>query len=155
MKLGLRDGLVLEVQRQVWGDPGLAALRTGSWCRPAIEWLSVTPVALDRNPGDLRHADSGKRDAAFRAAAESIAQACANLGLPSPETVTVLPSGTWPGGAKAAGFPAYPPEAGKLRRVKVHARIRFSQPVLGPVVLGAGRYLGLGLFKPVGPENGS
>lgn len=153
LKLGLRDGLVLEVQRQVWGDPGLSALRAATWCHAAVEWMSVTPVALDRNPGDLRHADPVKRDDAFRAAAESIATACANVGLPQPEAVTVLPSGTWTGGAKAAQFPAYPAEPGKLRRVKVHARIRFALPVQGPVILGAGRYQGLGLFRPVPREN--
>lgn len=151
LKLGLGVGLVLEMQRQVWGDPGLAALREVTWCgyAPAIEWISVTPVALDRNPGDLRHADAGKREAAFRAAAESIAIACANVGLPQPEAVTILPSGTWPGGFKAAQFPAYPLEPGKLRRVKVHARILFARAMKGPVVLGAGRFQGLGLFRPV------
>jgi len=153
LKLGLRDGLVLEVQRQIWGDPGLAALREITWCEVATEWMSVTPVALDRNPGDLRHGDAGKRDAAFRAAAESIATACANVGLPQPEAVTVLPSGTWPGGAKAVQFPAYPSEPGKFRRVKVHARVRFARAVKGPVVLGAGRFHGLGLFRPVTQES--
>jgi len=149
LMIGLRDGLVLEVQRQVWGDPGLGALRPTTWCDAAFEWMSVTPVALDRNPGDLRHADPAKREAAFRAAAESIAKACSNVGLPQPEAVTVLPSGTWPGSAKAAQFPPYPLEPGKLRRVKVHARIRFAEPVQGPMTLGAGRFQGLGLFRPV------
>lgn len=152
LKLGLRDSLVLEVQRQVWGDPGLSALRPATWCEAALEWLSVTPVALDRNPGDLDHADTVKREAAFRAAAESIAKACENVGLPLPEAVTVLPSGTWAGGAKAAQFPAYPSEPGKVRRVKVHARIRFAQAVQGPVILGAGRFMGLGLFRPCSRE---
>jgi len=109
--------------------------------------------ALDRNPGDLTHADTAKRETAFRAAAESIAKACENVGLPLPEAVTVLPSGTWAGGAKAAHFPVFPPEPGKVRRVKVHARIRFAQPVQGPVILGAGRFLGLGLFRPVRHED--
>lgn len=155
LKLGLRDGLVLEVQRQVWGDPGLAALREATWCAAATEWMSVTPVALDRNPGNLRHADPVKREAAFRAAAESIATACVNVGLPQPEAVTVLPSGTWSGGAKAAHFPAYPQEPGKLQRVKVHARIRFARALKGPVLLGAGRFQGLGLFRPVPQEDAS
>ncbi len=149
LMLGLRDGVTFEVERQVWGEAGLSALRRAIWCEAAHEWLSVTPVALDRNPGDLGHADPAKRDAAFRAAAETIATACANVGLPPPEAVTVLPSGTWAGGVKAAHFPAFPPEAGKLRRVKVHARIRFARPVRGPVLLGAGRFMGLGLFRPV------
>lgn len=149
LTLGLRDGVVLEVQRQVWGDPGLAALRERTWCETSTEWMSVTPVALDRNPGDLRHADPVKRNAAFRSAAESIAAACRNVGLPQPEAVTVLPSGTWPGGAKAAQFPVYPSDPGKLKRVKVHARIRFAAPVQGPLLIGAGRFQGLGLFRPV------
>lgn len=153
LKLGLRNALVLEVQRHVWGDPGLSALRSATWCEAAREWLSVTPVALDRNPGDLTHSDAAKREVAFRAAAESIANSCRNVGLPLPEAVTVLPSGTWPGGAKAAHFPAFPPEVGKVRRVKVHARIRFAQPLQGPVILGAGRFLGLGLFRPVHHED--
>jgi CRISPR-associated protein Csb2 len=153
LKLGLRDALVLEVQRQVWGDPGLSALRSATWCDAALDWLSVTPVALDRNPGDLTHDDAEKREAAFRAAAENIAKACVNVGLPLPEAVTVLPSGTWAGGAKAARFPAFPTEPGKVRRVKVHAHIRFAQPVQGPVILGAGRFQGLGLFRPAKHED--
>lgn len=153
LKIGLRDALVLEVQRQVWGDPGLSALRSATWCEASREWLSVTPVALDRNPGDLTHADASRREAAHRAAAESVAKACEHMGLPLPEAVTILPSGTWPGGAKSQHFPAYPPEPGKLRRVKVHARIRFPLAVQGPVILGAGRFLGLGLFKPFKQED--
>jgi hypothetical protein len=30
----------------------------------------------------------------------------------------------------------------------VHARVRFHQPVIGPVLAGSMRYLGLGLFLP-------
>lgn len=153
LRVGLRDQVVVEVQRHIWGDPGLAALRPATWCQAALEWLSVTPVALDRNPGDLTHADPAAREAAFRAAAETIAQACRNVGLPLPQEVTVLPSGTWAGGAKAARFPAFPPEPGKTRRVRVHARLRFTEPVEGPVILGAGRYQGLGLFRPVPLED--
>lgn len=149
LHIGLRDDVVLEVQRHVWGDPALAALRAATWCHAAMEWLSVTPVALDRNPGDLTHVDPAVRQGAFRAAAETIAQACRNVGLPLPREVTILPSGTWAGGAKATRFPAFPPEPGKTRRVRVHARLRFAEQVEGPVILGAGRYQGLGLFRPV------
>jgi CRISPR-associated protein Csb2 len=30
----------------------------------------------------------------------------------------------------------------------IHARLEFAAPVRGPVVLGAGRYFGLGLMRP-------
>jgi len=154
LTLGIGDGIEMEVERQVWGEPGTVALKAETWCTPSAEWMSVTPVALDRNPGDLAHADPAKREAAYRAAAETIALSCENVGLPLPESVTILPSGTWPGGAKAARFPAFPREPGKVRRVRAHARVRFAQPLQGPVILGAGRFVGLGLFKPVLPEQG-
>ncbi|SER20229.1 CRISPR-associated protein Csb2 [Solimonas aquatica] len=155
LKLGLGDGIEIELERQLWGEARLRTLQASSWCQGSREWVSVTPVALDRNPGDLAHRDPAKRAEAWRAAAETIARACSLVGLPLPEAVTVLPSGTWPGGAKAARFPAFPPGDGKLRRMKVHARIRFAEPVTGPVLLGAGRFYGLGLFKPVTDDDGA
>jgi len=33
--------------------------------------------------------------------------------------------------------------------VRVHADIQFAAPVRGPLLLGAGRYFGLGLCLPV------
>jgi hypothetical protein len=39
---------------------------------------------------------------------------------------------------------------GRPRRQMVHARVRFHQPVTGPVLAGSMRYLGLGLFLPAG-----
>lgn len=149
LTLGLGIGTEIEVERHTWGEPGAAALRSSTWCEASSEWISVTPVALDRNPGELGHRDPAKSAAAHRAAAEIVARACENVGLPLPQSVEILPSGTWPGFAKAAQFPAFPSEPGKLRRVKVHARLRFSQGVAGPIILGAGRFVGLGLFRPV------
>ena len=37
-------------------------------------------------------------------------------------------------------------ELPKLRFLRYHLRIRFSRPVAGPVVIGAGRYRGMGVF---------
>jgi CRISPR-associated protein Csb2 len=34
-------------------------------------------------------------------------------------------------------------------RFLTHAVIRFSEPVEGPVILGAGRFVGLGLCRPI------
>jgi CRISPR-associated protein Csb2 len=36
-----------------------------------------------------------------------------------------------------------------MPRVPIHADIRFELPVKGPLLLGAGRYFGLGLCLPV------
>jgi CRISPR-associated protein Csb2 len=149
LTLGVGARTEIEVERHVWGEPGAAALRPSTWCEASPEWLSVTPVALDRNPGELGDRDPVKSALAHRTAGEIIARACENVGLPLPQSVEILPSGTWPGGAKADQFPPFPQEPGKLRRVKVHARIRFSHAVAGPVILGAGRFVGLGIFRPV------
>ena len=139
---------VLEVERVAWGSPP-ASLRPSSWCRPARLWLSATPIALDRNPGDLHDGDPARRTAAFAEAEAVVAKACENIGLPAPEQVSVVRSSILPGSEKPRRFPTFPSEAGKTRRVLVHARILFPEPVRGPVLLGAGRYFGLGLLRPM------
>jgi CRISPR-associated protein Csb2 len=45
-------------------------------------------------------------------------------------------------------FPAFAIGAGGLRFV--HADLVFAEPVRGPVIIGAGRYFGYGLCRPMG-----
>lgn len=143
---------VLELERIAWGEAGLSGLRSSTWCRPSKVWMSATPVALDRNPGHLRARDPVKAAAAHREAEGVIAHACQNIGLPEPVAVTVLPSITMPGVTKAQQFPPFPPRDGGPRRVKVHVRVEFPVAVCGPLILGAGRYFGLGLMRPCAPR---
>ena len=52
----------------------------------------------------------------------------------------------------ASHFPAFPPRGRDERPIArrlVHVSVAFDQPVAGPLVLGAGRYFGLGLMRPV------
>lgn len=140
---------VVELERVAWGEPPLTNLKSRTWCRPSRSWISVTPVALDRHPGDLYARDHQKSEEAHRAAAETVARSCENIGLPVPRSVTILPSATVPGSEKARRFPVFPPADGRTRRFLVHARLLFAEPVRGPLLLGAGRYLGLGLFRPL------
>lgn len=131
----------------------------GYWCRPAARWLTVTPIALDRFPGNLR---TPKPEAGNRATAEAaavVARACVHAGLVDrPEDVNVairldaplvgIPAS--PAGRKTAGkghFPGYQTGSG-VPRACVHAEIEFAEPVQGPVLVGAGRYLGYGLCLP-------
>ncbi len=151
LRLGARG--VIELERVVWSAPPLTNLRVSTWCRPSRLWLSATPVALDRNPGNLYSADPGAARAAYESAGEIIATSCEHIGLPKPDRVEVLPSVTMPGVAKARAFPPFPADARKPRRVKVHAVLEFAQPVAGPVLIGAGRYYGLGLFRPEGGDS--
>lgn len=145
LNLGAAGELLLE--RVEW-DGVPATLRSGTWCRPARVWHSVTPVALDRNPGDLRARDPEKLNEALGNAAESLRQACERIGLPAPAHIEILPAAPWAGAAKARHYPPFPGEAGRTQRVLTHAQLTFDEPVRGPLLLGAGRFVGLGLFRP-------
>jgi len=132
------DGLAVET-----------TLRPATWCGPARRWASATPIALDRNPGDLRSRDPGKLRAATADAEASIRLGCARIGLPEP-LVVVSPSVPLAGSRKARLFAGRGAEsADQIPRVLTHAVLVFDKPVRGPILVGAGRYHGLGLFRPV------
>lgn len=150
LRLGARG--VVELERVVWGAPQQKTLRAHTWTHAARTWLTVTPIALDRNPGDLHASDPATAAQAYLEAAASIVTSCERTGLPRPARVDVLPSVTMPGVVKARAYPPFPADRRKPRRVKVHAVIEFVTPVRGPIVLGAGRFLGLGLCRPVRDE---
>ncbi len=150
LQLGPTGTLVLE---RVIDRAPLRALRPDTWCAPSRRWATVTPIALDRNPGELRSRDRQRLDRALAAAAETIAVACERIGLPRPMRVEVQPGSPFVAGLPARSFPAFPPQAGRTRRVQVHARLEFDQPVAGPISLGAGRFLGLGLCRPLLSED--
>ncbi len=124
-------------------------LAIDGWCRPARTWASATPIALDRNPGDLRSKDSSAEASAYAEAEATIAKACEHIGLAARPRVTVLPAAPLAGAEKARAFPAFLAGKPPLQRVLVHAVLRFATPVRGPILLGAGRYVGLGLFRPL------
>lgn len=132
-----------------------ATLRRSTWCRAATEWATATPIALDRFPGDLASTRAEARAAAEAAARATIARACGFAGLPDPADVEVdttsflgsVPPANRKG--RGRGFPAFAAGTSRQARLGVHARIRFARPVTGPVLIGAGRYLGYGLCLPV------
>lgn len=130
--------------------PGKSALSIARWCMPSRRFITATPIALDRHPGNLR---SNAAQSAHKAAAEaeaSIADACERIGLPRPTSVSVSLAPLLPGAQHVRQFAPWPQQPGKTRRAKVHADIVFPQTVRGPVLLGAGRYFGLGLCLPIG-----
>jgi CRISPR-associated protein Csb2 len=125
-----------------------SSLRSKVWCGPAHVWYSATPVALDRNPGDLRSREPRKLAKATDEAIEIVCRGCERIDLPTPRYVEILPAAPWAGAAKARIYPPYPGDASRTQRVLTHVRIEFGQPVRGPILLGAGRYAGLGLLRP-------
>lgn len=147
LKLGSAESLVLK--RVVWGDDAGVTLWPRSWTRASRRWASATPVALDRNPGDLHDPDPIARARAFEAARDTVIDSVQRIGLPSPIEVDVVRSCVLPGTAKPRSYPRFPIDAHKPQRVLVHVRLVFDESVRGPVLLGAGRYQGMGLCAPV------
>jgi CRISPR-associated protein Csb2 len=145
LALGAAGALMLE--RAEWG-PVQATLRSAVWCGASRVWHSATPVALDRHPGDLRSREPRVLARATDEAVEVICRACERIGLPRPRYVEIFPAAPLAGAAKARSYPPYPDTAARTRRVLTHVRIEFDRPVKGPILLGSGRYLGLGLLRP-------
>ncbi len=119
------------------------ALRADTWNRPATCWASVTPVVFDRHP---KGKDKDKQIAGM------LTLACERISLPRP--AHVLATGISP----IIGVPpqhVYPPmqrkQGGGTMRHS-HVVLEFSQPVQGPILLGAGRFRGYGLLRPMREE---
>ncbi len=113
------------------------ALQPWTWSRSARIWASVTPVVLGKFPQRLFSEETCR----------IVEEACEIAGLPRPVRIDIA-GVPWVGGSSpSARFPALPSRPGKPRRVHVHVRLEFASPVRGPVLVGAGRHLGYGIFR--------
>jgi CRISPR-associated protein Csb2 len=102
-------------------------------------WKSVTPVVL---PG----IDDGKHVKAERLFLKAVAQA--GIPLEAVESFTLRKAPFWPSAAHPRHYfvPQY------IRHFsKWHVALRLREPIPGPLALGAGRHLGLGLFAVLDP----
>ncbi|MDW8316143.1 MAG: type I-U CRISPR-associated protein Csb2 [Rhodovarius sp.] len=109
-------------------------------------WRSVTPLALPRPEPGARPARSEREETAARAVLRALRQAGITE---APTTLRLQREPFTARGRKAAEF-AHPPRFPALRLM--HAELRFARPLAGPLLLGDGRFLGLGLFAPL-PES--
>ena len=117
------------------------ALRANRWCRSSMTWATVTPIVLDRQP-PRRHADQDAWTV------EQISQSCLRQGLPAPSDVAILGASRLIGAPHARTMPVWLRKDG-TRRWHTHAQLTFPVPVVGPLLLGAGRYRGYGLCAPI------
>lgn len=125
------------------------ALHRYRWSRPSQTWTTVTPLAFDRAPGRLWSRQAAVRDTAHQAVEEVVGTACERVGLPRPVAVEVMQTGGLVGVPDLRDFPAYESPGRRLRRVSAHVSLKFDQEIRGPLVLGAGRFFGMGLFAPI------
>lgn len=111
-------------------------------------WASVTPVVMER------HLKRGG-DNEFRGL---VARACEHAGLPRPKParIQVGKHSMVEGAPPAWPLTGQPPWTGWKRpaslksRYLTHVVVDFEQEVRGPVLLGAGRFTGLGLCRGAG-----
>ena len=101
----------------------------------AERWATVTPVVL---PGHLSGRGLARRQTKL------VLKSLVHAGImTSVAEIHLQPDPIFPGAERAGCY--HVPEY--LRRfTRTHAIITFSEPVVGPVVIGAGRYIGLGLM---------
>jgi CRISPR-associated protein Csb2 len=119
-------------------------------------WATVTPIVFDRHPKETWSAADPPRVRAekqaeyWREVEDMVAAACERIGLARPVDVTATAVSVFPGAPSSSQMPRMLRKDGTQKR-QTHAVIRFDAPVIGPVLLGAGRYRGYGLCRPL-PE---
>lgn len=118
------------------------ALRSSTWNGPAREWATVTPIVFDRHPKNGRIATD------VAEVEEMLGAACVRIGLPRPAEISLSPVSMFSGVPHARRFPCLQRKEGGNRH-HTHAVLKFEQEIMGPVLLGAGRYRGYGLCRPM------
>lgn len=118
----------------------------------ARTYATVTPIVLDR------HLKSKHPEEQQQEIADQIKAACRNIGLPEPlrvvadkhSAITGVPSAQ-PSGKAPEWMRWQLPESLASRQL-THAVIQFAEAVYGPVLLGAGRFVGLGFCMALDGE---
>lgn len=143
-----REGPPIRLSPAPQGMPrSLSSLYPDHYRRPSRRWATVTPIVLDRH---LKKFSPEEMQAI-------LATSCANAGLPRPRRILVGRHSAVigaPSVVTARSAPAWTkwrvPESLRTRSL-VHAVFDFDKPVEGrPVLLGAGRFTGLGLCRRLG-----
>lgn len=125
--------------------PPQKSLSTSIWVSPSRRWASVTPVVLDR------HFDGQDK---WEQAAESVKTACERIGLPRPSEVLLHPVSMFEGVPRSGVYPPITRKSDGGRMHHSHAVLVFDEPVAGPVLIGAGRFRGYGLCRPLAQGGG-
>lgn len=135
--LAVHNGLVPWRLEPASGD-GPRSLDPATWIGPSRYWATATPILLDRHPKP----NQGET------VEDMVRLGFEHVGLPTPDAIqaNTIPflHGAVP--ARVHRAPANRQAAG------LHVRVEFDHEVRGPLVVGRGRYVGLGLLKPIRPR---
>ncbi|MGH7097946.1 MAG: type I-G CRISPR-associated protein Csb2 [Stellaceae bacterium] len=129
------------------GDGARRSLDPAPYVAEARVWATSTPIVLDRH---LKESGNEARQTEIE---NLVRRACPNIDLPQPERVMAdkhsalagAPS-AYPSG-RAPSWTGWRLPPSLANRQLTHAMIAFEKPVKGPVILGAGRFAGLGLCR--------
>ncbi len=100
----------------------------------------MTPIVLDHHPKGKDRLERMEED---------IGEACVRIGLPKPEAVSVSNVPIFIGTPASNDFPSLHRKSDGGPMVHTHAVITFQEEVRGPIMIGAGRYRGYGLCRPI------
>jgi CRISPR-associated protein Csb2 len=121
-------------------------LRVDTWTassQPCRQWASVTPVVFDQ------HGKSRSKAAYLDECAQSVRDSVSRVVLgATAQQVKVAAISSVRGVPSAREFPRLKRKDGSERR-HMHVEIHFDRPVVGPLLIGAGRYRGYGLCRPI------
>lgn len=143
----------------VTAENRLKTLQPQRYLRASKYWATATPMVFGHY---LRKLDESRT---FKIVADS----CVAIGLPRPINVRVSPTAMVRGVPQSYVFPSLSSTGkpvwsryrngrytvphrlpdGSTVRMRYHVALEFGEPVRGPVVIGAGRYFGLGLCVPI------
>ena len=121
-------------------NPESSTLRSTTWAKSATRWATATLILLDRFPKPKGPTVE-----------ELIATSCGRIGLPAPASIEHSSYPFLKGSQPVPAFRLHR-TPGERARWGVHALLTFREKVCGPVLLGAGRYFGLGLLQPLWEE---
>jgi CRISPR-associated protein Csb2 len=157
LTLGRRGTWSLRLKAADWSTESLRSYTWSATHNGARAWATVTPIVIDRHfktkaPRSADGADFQRVLALRQEELEDfIARSCRHIGLPVPIAVTASSYSVLQGVPGAREFP--PILRGGRARFQTHASLIFAEPIRGPVLLGAGRYQGYGLCRPLTYSN--
>lgn len=128
-------------------DNSSVSLRVRTWTAAiagARRWATVTPYVFDR------HAKAKDKTVYFQELAEAVCESWRRVSRSVNNSVEVTPTplSAHLGAPSAHEFPRLLRKDGSACR-HMHLILEFDQPVVGPVLLGAGRFRGYGLCRPL------
>ncbi len=125
---GIGDGITLSRR-----ESSRATVDPFRWSRASQSWATVTPIACSRWP------KRGDVESVVRRDIE-------HAGLPEPESIEVRQTSAITGGL-------YGPPQEAPKGYRTHVVCRWPTPVAGPMAIGRGRYLGMGLMVSVASDD--